>query len=41
VLAHHSRPTGLPLLLAALPQYHHRFRNVTANPMLARAAVDT
>ena len=41
VLAHHSRPTGLPLLLAALPQYHHRFRNVTANPMLARAALDT
>jgi hypothetical protein len=41
VLTHHTRPTGLPLLLAALPQYHHRFRSVSANHMLADAALDT
>jgi hypothetical protein len=34
VLAHHSRPTGLPLILAALPQHHHRFRGVSHNPFL-------
>jgi hypothetical protein len=41
VLTHHTRPTGLPLVLAALPQYHRRFRSVSANPMLADAALDT
>lgn len=40
VIAHHSRPTGLPLLLAALPEYHHRFRAVSQNRWLAREALD-
>ena len=34
VLEHHSRPTGLPLILAALPEHHHRFRNVSQNHFL-------
>ena len=40
VLEHHSRPTGLPLLLAALPEHHHLFRKVTSNPHLIDAAID-
>lgn len=34
VLEHHSRPSGLPLLLAALPQHHHLFHSVSRNPFL-------
>ncbi len=34
VLEHHSRPTGLPLILAALPEHHHRFHGVSQNPLL-------
>lgn len=34
VLEHHSRPSGLPLLLAALPQHHAAFRQVSHNPQL-------
>jgi len=34
VLEHHSRPTGLPLILAALPEHHHRFHSVSQNPFL-------
>jgi hypothetical protein len=34
VLEHHSRPSGLPLLLAALPEHHHRFHQVSHNPFL-------
>jgi len=34
VLEHHSRPTGLPLILAALPEHHHRFHEVSQNPHL-------
>jgi hypothetical protein len=34
VLAHHSRPSGLPLILAALPEYHHLFHKVSENPLL-------
>jgi len=34
VLEHHSRPSGLPLLLAALPQHHALFRQVSHNPFL-------
>jgi hypothetical protein len=34
VLEHHSRPTGLPLILAALPEHHHGFRGVSHNPFL-------
>jgi hypothetical protein len=34
ILEHHSRPSGLPLLLAALPEYHGIFRKVSHNPFL-------
>ncbi|HKD80244.1 MAG TPA: hypothetical protein VKH81_11170 [Candidatus Angelobacter sp.] len=34
ILAQHSRPSGLPLLLAALPEYHGVFRKVSSNPFL-------
>ncbi len=31
---HYSKPSGLPLLLAALPEHHHRFHQVSHNPFL-------
>jgi len=34
VLEHHSRPSGLPLMLAALSEHQHRFREVSHNPFL-------
>ena len=34
VLEHHSRPTKLPLLLAALPEHHSLFREISHNPFL-------
>jgi len=34
VLEHSSRPSGLPLILAALPEHHHLFRQVSQNPLL-------
>ncbi|MFO7685251.1 MAG: hypothetical protein R6V60_04090 [Desulfobacterales bacterium] len=34
VIEHHSRPSGLPLMLAALPEHHHLFRQVSHNPFL-------
>ncbi len=39
VLAHHSRPSGLPLILAALPEHHHRFHQVSHNPFLEAEAI--
>ena len=40
VLEHHSRPSGLPLILAALPQHHHLFRGVSHNPLLVEEGID-
>ena len=40
VLEYHSRPTGLPLLLAALPEHHHLFREVSRNPNLLPVSLD-
>ena len=40
VLEHHSRPTGLPLLLAAMPEHHHQFREVSRNPHLLAESID-
>jgi len=37
VLEHHSRPSGLPLILAALAEHHHLFRRVSHNPFLMEA----
>ncbi len=34
ILEHHSRPTGLPLMLAALPEHHALFHKVSHNPYL-------
>jgi hypothetical protein len=34
VLEHHSRPSDLPLLLAALPEHHGIFHQVSKNPFL-------
>jgi hypothetical protein len=34
VLEHHSRPSNLPLMLAALPEHHHLFREISHNPFL-------
>ncbi|WP_216904170.1 hypothetical protein [Synechococcus sp. CCY 9618] len=40
VLEQHSRPSGLPLILAALPEHHHRFHAVSHNPFLISESVD-
>lgn len=34
ILEYHSRPTGLPLMLAALPEHHDLFHKVSHNPFL-------
>jgi len=34
VLEHHSKPSGLPLILAALPEHHDLFRKLSHNPYL-------
>jgi hypothetical protein len=39
LLDHHSRPSGLPLILAALPEHQHLFRTVSHNPLLATDSV--
>lgn len=40
VLEHHSRPSGLPLLLAALPEHHHLFRSISHNSFLMEDGLD-
>ena len=35
ITEHHSRPSGLPLILAALPEHHALFRQVSKNALLA------
>ena len=40
VLEHHSRPSGLPLILAALPEHHSLFRQVSQNSFLLSEAID-
>ena len=34
VLEHHSRPSGLPLMVAALAEHHHLFLQISHNPFL-------
>ncbi len=34
ILQHHSRPSDLPLLLAALPEHHALFHQISKNPFL-------
>lgn len=40
VLEHHSRPSRLPIMLAALGEYHTPFRRVSHNPFLMTDGVD-
>jgi len=40
VLEHHSKPSGLPLLLAALPEHHHMFHELSHNPFLISESLD-
>lgn len=35
----HSKPSGLPLILAALPEYHSRFRELSHNPCLLEEGI--
>ncbi|MFO7686695.1 MAG: hypothetical protein R6V60_11430 [Desulfobacterales bacterium] len=39
ILEHHSRPTGLPLMLAAMKEYHAPFRKVSRNPFLMQEGI--
>jgi hypothetical protein len=39
VLKYHSQPSGLPLILAALPEHHHLFRRVSQNPFLVAEGI--
>jgi len=41
VLNAHSRPSGLPLLLAALPEHQSLYRRITQNPLLLPDGVET
>jgi hypothetical protein len=40
VLDRFSRPSGLPLILAALPEYHTEFRRISHNPFLQPSGVE-
>jgi len=40
ILEHHSRPSGLPLILAALPEHHNMFRSISRNPFLLEQGLD-
>ncbi len=39
VLEHYTKPSGLPLILAALPEHHHLFHQVSQNPHLVAEGV--
>jgi hypothetical protein len=40
VLERHSRPSGLPLILAALSEHHGHFRGLSRNPFLLAEGID-
>ena len=40
ILDNHSRPSGLPLMLAALPEHHSLFRKISQNPFLMKEGLD-
>lgn len=40
VMELHSQPSGLPLVLAALPEHHHLFHEVSHNPFLIHESID-
>lgn len=39
VMQHHSRPSDLPLLLAALPEHHGLFHQISKNPFLMEEGI--
>ncbi|MGH7933126.1 MAG: hypothetical protein ACREQN_08140 [Candidatus Binataceae bacterium] len=41
ILEHYSRPSGLPLMLAALPENHSFFHRISHNPFLMPEGIDT
>lgn len=40
IMEHHSRPSGLPLILAALTQHHATFRKVSRNALLMETGIE-
>jgi hypothetical protein len=40
VVQHHSRPSGLPLVLAALPEHHAPFRQISYNAYLIEKGIE-
>jgi hypothetical protein len=40
IAEHHSKPSGLPLILAGLAEYHAPFRAVSHNPQLVDAGIE-
>jgi hypothetical protein len=40
ILENHSRPSGMPLILAALTQYHTPFRKISRNPFLTGVGIE-
>jgi hypothetical protein len=40
VIEHYSRPSGLPLVLAALPEHQSHFRQISRNPMLVPTGIE-
>jgi hypothetical protein len=40
ILEHHTQPSGLPLILAALPEHHHMFHEISANPFPIDESID-
>jgi hypothetical protein len=40
ILEHHSRASGLPLILASLPEHHHMFHELSRNPFLIPESID-
>ena len=40
ITEYHSKPSGLPLILAALPEHHAMFREVSHNALLLAAGVE-
>ena len=40
ILEHHSRPSGLPLMLAALPEYHAAFHRISHNRQLLDGGIE-
>ncbi len=40
IMVHQSRSASMPLLLAALPEHHHLFRQISQNLLLGAVAID-